>query len=391
MPTFLRSARAALALGCLVLAGCSGGPRHTAAAGGVVTAGTGSCLWGGPAPSPGSQEFTVRDADDQPVRITLADPTTGGIWAQSGTVAPGTSLTVRAVLPSGRFLWRCVPLAGTAAVSGVRHTSGTGDGARPGTPLRPLSAEEANQAVAEYRQSISTGMTQLGQDTDALAASVAAGDVGAARDRWLTAHLDYERLGAAYGTFGDVDNAVDGLPDGLPAGVDDAGFTGFLRVEHDLWSGGTSLSQDTQRLADDVHRLVSGFPGMTTPPADIPLRAHEILEMTLQRELSGRSDQGSHTALATARANLDGTLTVLATLTMPLRERDPGLLAEARAALNRLTTTLDGLRGPDGRWPALGDLTTDQRERLDAAVGAAVERLAPIPDALPMPPSTNVD
>ena len=44
---------------------------------------------------------------------------------------------------------------------------------------------------------------------------------------------------------------------------------------------------------------------------DLPLRAHEILEDTLQFQLTGSADQGSGTNLATAAANLDGTQAVL--------------------------------------------------------------------------------
>ena len=32
----------------------------------------------------------------------------------------------------------------------------------------------------------------------------------------VTAHLDYQRLGAAYDAFGDLGDAIDGLPAGIP-------------------------------------------------------------------------------------------------------------------------------------------------------------------------------
>ncbi|GAA3156073.1 hypothetical protein GCM10017687_87630 [Streptomyces echinatus] len=46
-------------------------------------------------------------------------------------------------------------------------------------------------------------------------------------------------------------------------------------------------------------------------PRPAGLRAHEILENTVQFELTGRTDYGSGSNLATARANLDGTRAVL--------------------------------------------------------------------------------
>ena len=378
------------------LAGCSGSDSSAARdAGGVVTAGTGACRWSGPAPQPGTQEFTVRNTahgqDTGTMRLTLTDATTGGIWAQVTTLAPGSTRTVRTVLPAGSYRWRCVPLQGVAAVSGVRTTTGQGDGAQPGEPMTAISAEEVTNAVAVYRAAVTDRLGRLAADTDQLTAAAAAGDVPAARERWLTAHLDFERLGAAYGTFGDAADALDGLPDGLPGGIDDPDATGFLRVEHDLWSGSDDgrLAADTTALSTAVHALVDAFPDSTTDPADIPLRTHEILEMTAQRELTGRSDQGSGTGLATARANVDGTRMVLDSLTEALTARDPDLLAAADQGLTDLAAELDGLRRPDGSWPAPAQLGRPQRQRLDASLGALLERLAEVPDVLPMPPSTT--
>jgi len=357
----------------------------------VITAATDSCSWPGRDPRPGSQTFTVSNRTRVPARIVLVDAATGGIWAQTGNVAGGSSRTVDAVLPAGSYLWRCIPIEGTASVSPTRATAGTGDGAVPGQPLFAISAEEVTDAVALYRAAVSDGLGQLAGHTDQLAAAVAAGDVPGARGAWLAAHLDYERLGAAYGTFGDLADALDGLPQGLPGGADDEGFTGFLRVEDDLWHDGSParVAADATQLDQAVHQLVDSFAEAPTDPADIPLRAHEILEMTAQRELTGRSDQGSHTGLATARANVDGTAMVLETLTVPLQRRDPQLLADAQRGLADLTTGLDALRQPDGGWPALEELTTRQRQDLDARLGALLELLAQVPDVLPMPPSTT--
>ncbi len=156
------------------------------------------------------------------------------------------------------------------------------------------------------------------------------------------------------------------MPAGLPHGVDDPAFSGFLRVERDLWSPTVvraPLRTSTRALDDAVRALVAQFPRQVTDPADLPLRAYEILENTAQRELTGRSDEGSHTGLATARANVKGTRMVLRALAVPLQRSD-------------------------GSWPAVDALTPAQRQRLDARTGNLLEHLALAPDILPMPPST---
>jgi high-affinity iron transporter len=381
-----------LLIAASLLVACTGGGDAPGKAPGMV-AGPASCRWNGPGPQPGSQEFTVRNHDYGPVRIVLADPATGGIWADAGAVAAGASVRLHVVLLSGEVQWRCISLQGPSTTSPVRATTGTGDGTKPAAPLLPLTSEESTAVVAAFRQAAADTMAGLAADIDALAAASREGDVGRTRARWLSAHLDYERLGAAYGTFGDRDGVIDGLPDGRPDGVHDPEFTGFLRVEYDLWTGATrqALASDVGTLQAAVHELVDGFPGMTISPTDLALRAHEILEVTVSRELSGRSDQGSGTSLATARANVDGTTTVLEALAAPLQRRAPSLLKNARTGLSQLADQLDALRRPDGTWPARTQLTRAQGMALDARIQGLLEQLAPIPDVLQLPPSAAPD
>ncbi|MGA8114524.1 MAG: EfeM/EfeO family lipoprotein, partial [Actinocatenispora sp.] len=204
------------------------------------------------------------------------------------------------------------------------------------------------------------------------------GDRAAARRAWLPAHLDYERLGAAYGTFGDVADAIDGLPAGLPDGVRDADFTGFHRIEYGLWHDESTraLARHSGRLVSDTRALVAEFGRERIDPNDLSLRAHEIMEQSLEFELTGRSDQGSGTSLATARANLDGTRAVLDALRPVLRGRYRDLPTVDRW-LDRVQDQLDAAHR-NGRWTAVTSLSRAERERLNGAVGELLERLAPV-------------
>ena len=141
------------------------------------------------------------------------------------------------------------------------------------------------------------------------------------------------------------------------------------------------MRRATDRLDRDVHELVSVFGRQITDPNDVALRTHEVLENTLQFELTGATDQGSHTNLATAKANLDGTRMTLAALTPVLRHNDPALLATATRSLDRLGQVLAAdHRG--GRWLGLDELSTNGRERLDGTLAQTLEQLAPIPTEL---------
>ena len=94
-------------------------------------------------------------------------------------------------------------------------------------------------------------------------------------------------------------------------------------------------------------------------------------------ELTARTDYGSGTNLATARANLDGTRAVLDCLRPLLTPARYPALAGLDATLDRLQHTLDGLKAGSG-WPPLTQLSRDRRERVDADLDSAVEQLADV-------------
>ena len=204
------------------------------------------------------------------------------------------------------------------------------------------------------------------------------GGLAGARSAWLPAHLEYERLGAAYDAFGDADGRINGTDAGLPGGVGDQGFTGFHRIEYGLWHG-----QSAERLRGPAAALVKAVTGLRDnwsptrmDPAQLGLRAHEILENTVQFELTGRTDYGSGSNLATARANLDGTRKVLSRLRPLLTTRYADLPGLDRD-LDRAQRTLDGFRHGD-HWTRLPALPRAGRERVDSVFGDLVERLASV-------------
>jgi hypothetical protein len=247
------------------------------------------------------------------------------------------------------------------------------------TPLPPVQPAGLGAAQASYRRYVEGRLAVLASQAAALRAAVAAGDRPAARAAWLPAQLTWERVGAAYGSFAELADAIGGLPYGLPRGVADPGFTGLHRIEYGLWHGQAvkSLLPVAARLAADVGRLRAALPGLVADPAELPVRAHEILEDTIRDRLSGLADFGSGTAYAQSYADTDATLAVLDDLGALLEERRPGLPAQARAGLARLRRALLAARAnpPAARGPVL------------AATGGLLETLAAVPGLLELPSS----
>jgi iron uptake system component EfeO len=242
-----------------------------------------------------------------------------------------------------------------------------------------VTKDDLLQPLKTYQAHVTQGLVQLVGDIAPVKDAVHRGDRAGAQAAWLTAHLTYERLGAAYGAFGAADRALNGTTAGLPGGVTDPGFTGFHRLEHGLWHGEDlgALGAVVDRLDADAHALQQSFSQSQVDGNDLGLRAHEIVENACQFELTARTDYGSGTNLATARANLDGVQTVLDVLRPVLTPRFPQL-STVDSWMKRAEAVLGGARRPDGSWTPVGQLGAQQHQKVNGDLAQLTEQLAPI-------------
>ncbi|MFF7969953.1 iron uptake transporter permease EfeU [Streptomyces sp. NPDC007905] len=337
------------------------------------------CGRGFSTPKPGRQTFQMHNTGSKTSEVYLVDPATSAVYGEIEGLAPGTTRDLVATVAGGSYAWRCVPTGGRAVTSKALRVNGGG----AAKPVVPVSEQDLTAPLKAYRTYVQQGLETLVTQTRTLEDDIEGGHLDKARTDWLTAHRTYASLGAAYGTFEDFDRKIDGRPDGLVNGVRDKDFTGFLRVEYGLWHGESAkdLRAPAQQLTDAAAGLRKAFPAQAFDPGDLPLRAHEILENTLQFELTGDTDQGSGTTLATADANLGGTRELLTVLEPLLTSRAPELLPRADADIARLQKLLDAAH--DGtHWTPVDQLDTADRQRVDGATGQLLEDLAPVPDLL---------
>ncbi|MEV4439784.1 EfeM/EfeO family lipoprotein [Streptomyces sp. NPDC049577] len=354
----------------------------------VLTAGTpttvetspGNCGTGWTHPHPGLQRIAVRNTATTPAEVRLQDAG-AAVLAETEPLAPGTIRVLRARLGAGSYAFVCLHEDADAVTGPTVRITGPG---RTGPAAVPVSRHDLIPAALAEQAWTARRLDELVARTGALRTAVDAGDRSAARTAWLSAHLGYARLGAAYDAFEALDGpgepaaALDRTTAGLPGGVHDPRFTGFHRVEYGLWHGedGTALRRATARLAADARRLRDAWALARLDPADLARRVHEITEDTLRGELTGRTDYGSGTGLATARARLDATRRLVDRLRPLLRTRYPGLAAlDDRLARTRRTLEIH-LRS--GTWTPLARLGRADRERIDARFGDLAERLADV-------------
>lgn len=379
---------AAVTAGVLVVtshrSGSDTDAKRTVAADGLphtaVDASPGSCGqgWGGKGqarPRPGTQVFDLHNSTTDAIEVYLIDARSGKVFGELEGLAPTTSRPMLVDLGSGTYAFKCLQ-EDTDAVTGP---SVTVPGTTPQGPgSLPVNQHDLIPPTLAYQTWIGARIAELAHDTGRLKADIDGGDLAAARRDWLTGHLVYERMGAAYDTFGDADGVINGTASLAPGGTDDPGFTGFHRIEYGLWHGRSAaeLRGPAAALDKAVRGLLASWSGQRMDPASMGLRAHEIIENTERFELTGRTDYGSGTNLATARANIDGTREILGKVRSLLVTRDPDT-AGLDASLARAAADLD-TQHHGGRWTPLDRLTRAQRERINADFGDLLERLASV-------------
>jgi iron uptake system component EfeO len=328
----------------------------------------------------GEQRFILDNTDTRAGEVLLTDATTAAVYADVEPLGPGTTTELDIALGSGRYAFRCA-MEDESTVVGPTVTI-PGRVPRPTPAVAPVTQGDLIGPTKAYESYVSGQIPTLVRLTTMLRTAIAGGNLAAARRAWLPAHLEYERLGAAYDAFGDLDAAINGLPDGLPGGVHDPGWAGFHRLEYGLWHGEptASLLPHATALLTAVDDLRARFAAAQIDPLELSIRAHEIVENALQFELTGQTDFGSHSTLATVQANLDGTETVLGIIRPLLATRYPQPAALA-AGLARAGADLDTL-DRSGTWPPLEGLSTPRRERIDSDVSELAELLAPVASIL---------
>ena len=237
------------------------------------------------------------------------------------------------------------------------------------TVIRTFAGCDYDQQLAtplsQYRDYVQSTLSTLQGQVASLTQAIGAGDLASAESDWLTAHetwLDIGQDDGPYSAYGALGSALDGTAAGLPLGTSDPAFTGFHKVELDLFSDQNlaSAGADTARLAQILDQIVatplrSVLPDTPNGIANWILRPHEILEDAIRDTLSGDDDYGSATGVATVSADVTATrefLTVLAPVLTPPRPRPdrsrPGRADRAGRRVRRHPgrRPLGGHRGP---------------------------------------------
>jgi high-affinity iron transporter len=365
-------------------------PAAATSAASAVTVSRTSCAPEWSTAVTGTQTITVTNNSGLAGEVNL-DNSAGAVVGELETIGPGTSAPLTATLGAGTYTFRCLMGSLAATLSQpVTISAGTGETIAAPVAVKPVTVSDLTPPNKLYQGYAAGQLAGLATTVTAIQADLRHGNIPQAKKDWLTAQLDWERVGASYDSFGDLGLAVDGLPDGLPGGVNDKGFTGLHRIEYGLWHGqpAAELLPVADTLAKNVATVQKDLTSddLTGDPTQLPLRAHEIIEDALRDHLSAIDDEGAGAAYAMTYADTQVDQVVLGYLANLIDERKPGLVATADSQLAALQSALLATKA-GGQWQSLTAVSLEQRQQVNAATGALLETLASVPDLLEVPPT----
>jgi iron uptake system component EfeO len=296
----------------------------------------------------------------------------GRIVGEVENLTPGLSGSFSVTLKPGTYQTVCPN--GTTAPKGDLVV--TGD-ATSTTVAGAGSAAVATTAVSEYRAYVEDEAAHLVTATTSFVTAVKAGDVATAKKLFPTARTHYESIEPIAESFGDLDPRIDARINDVPAGQ----FTGFHRIEQQLWVSGNTAGMGpvADQLLASVNTLNSLIPTIKLEPAQIANGAVELLNEVAASKISGEEDRYSHTDLWDFEANDAGAVAAFKAIRPIVAAKSSALADTIDQQFASTEAGLDKYKTPAGGFQLYTQLTKDDTRALSAQVEALADSLAKVP------------
>ncbi|PRY59920.1 iron uptake system protein EfeO [Glycomyces artemisiae] len=360
------AAAVAAALAAAGLAACTEKPEEGADGGPIaVTATDDSCEVAATEAEAGTVTFAVSN-DGTKVTEFYVYAEGNRVMGEVENITPGLTRELIVELPADEYETACKPGMTGEGIRGAFTVTGE---------AADLSDDEAIQAAVDsYKTYIASQSEALLDKTGEFTEAVKAGDVEGAKALYPVARTYWERIEPVAEIFGDLDPKVDAREDDFPAGPTDPAFTGFHRLEYDLWiTGDVSASAPVaDQLMTDVQEVVERAASEELSPLQLANGAKELLDEIATGKITGEEDRYSHTDLWDFAANLEGSEAAVASMRPVLEARDPDLVAELDEQFAAAHAALEAHRDGDG-WRLHNELTEAELQALSDAINALAE------------------
>ncbi|MFY1626797.1 iron uptake system protein EfeO [Micromonospora sp. WMMD735] len=294
------------------------------------------------------------------------------VMGEVENIAPGLSRELRVELPAGTYETACKPGMSGRGIRGALKVSGTAATVAPDAAL--------TEATASYQRYVTSQTAALLTKTEEFVTAVKAGDVPKAKALYPVARTYWERIEPVAESFGDLDPKIDGREEVIEEGME---FTGFHRIEKDLWTTG-DISKDgpiADRLLVDVKEIVSRANAEKLTPLQLANGAKALLDEVASGKITGEEERYSHTDLWDFNANLEGSKAAVAALRPALEQRAPELVAQLDKEFANVEAALGKHRDGDG-WKLHNQLSKTDLKELSDSINALAEPVSKVAAAV---------
>jgi iron uptake system component EfeO len=335
-------------------------------------------------------EVALTDAGCEPAKLDLAAGATTFKVTNKGTdkvsefevkqgerilgevenVTAGLERSFSLNLRPGTYVLVC-PGGSGAAEGTLTVAAGAGAGSQASA-----SAEVA-AAATRYRRYVEQQTALLVARTKDFVDAVAAGDVAAAKQRYVPARIPYERIEPVAESFGDLDPAIDAREGDVPA----AEWGGFHKIERALWvqDSAKGMAPVARKLLADVTQLqqLAGTVALDAP--QIANGANELLGEVSKSKITGEEERYSRTDLVDFKANLDGSRAAFEAVRPALVKLDSDLVGRIEQRFDGAGRALAPYaRGNAGNYVPYDRLGDSDKRRLSQSIDALAEPLSQV-------------
>ncbi|MGA5306678.1 iron uptake system protein EfeO [Micromonospora taraxaci] len=294
------------------------------------------------------------------------------VMGEVENIAPGLSRELHVELPAGTYQTACKPGMSGKGIRGALKVSGS---------AQPLTADAAlGDATANYQRYVKSQTTALLAKTEEFVGAVKAGDVAKSKALYPVARTYWERIEPVAEIFGDLDPKIDGREEVIEEGME---FTGFHRIEKDLWESG-DISKDgpiADRLLVDVKEIVAKANAEKLSPLQLANGSKELLDEVASGKITGEEDRYSHTDLWDFAANLEGSKAAVSALRPALQQRSPELVTQLDTEFANVEALLGKHRDGDG-WKLHTALSKPELKELSDGINALAEPISKVAAAV---------
>ena len=262
--------------------------------------------------------------------------------------------------------------------------AGLAAGLLTGTAHAAVSPLDLVAPVSDYKIYVGGEVDQLVAQTQQFVDAIKAGDLDKAKALYGPTRVFYESVEPLAELFSDLDGSIDSRADDHEKKEQDPGFTGFHRIEYELFAQGSTKDAEAfaDKLITDVKDLQGRIASLSVEPKVMVGGAAGLIEEVASSKITGEEDRYSGTDLYDFQANVDGAKKIVELLNPLVTKQNAALSQKIAGNFSTVDTVLAKYRTPDGGFQNYSKLTQEDRLALQGPVTQLAEDLSTLTGTL---------